>query len=128
MTVPKLTVQELLPPPPKTAHAAILPYLPKGRSQRGGFWTIKPCVICGTFFETRRPPNHPTTKRCTCSRACSVENRRRHNIAKRIRYLKRNPKKRRQHTRNYRKRHPEKISAQNHRAYERRKARKNAKN
>ena len=51
-------------------------FLPKGRSHTGGFWTTRPCRICGTPFELKQHPDKPPNPRCTCSPACSSENQR----------------------------------------------------
>ena len=85
------TVQGLLLVPSRTR---------RGRSRRGGFWTLKPCRICGAPFEIRQHPDKAPNPRCTCGPACSDENSRR---LKR-KWDRENPKRKRDHKAAYAKR------------------------
>ena len=77
--IPKITLMDILDP--ARPGDVLRRTLPRGTTQRRGFWTVKPCKICGKYFEIRQHPDRPEKQRYCCGPACSNENARRIGIA-----------------------------------------------
>ena len=116
-SIPVVAVADLTPAPPRNAKEAISPYMQGGRTRRRGFWTVKPCRICGRHFELRQHPMKKENHRCTCSIKCSNENHRRNCLKSSAKYRAANREKCNDATYDWACRNPEKIKSKGHAYY-----------
>ena len=86
-------------------------YAKTGRTQRGGFWQLVPCAVCGQKFERRVRPWRDKKPRKTCSPKCSDEWYRRSKNANKTGYRATHPETAREADKRYRLKHVEKLRA-----------------